>query len=305
MKNLALLLLLVPTVALAGGRVSAFKPENKMGANYWAAPAAIDGKLETAWMVPGESENKGEWIEIDVPRAGVDKVAMLPGWAKGDEAFKDYPRVKKVRVDVFHLDDDQKATVVGSTTLDVADKKELQVFDIPDVKMGEGLFGGRVRFTVLEVYDGDDYPNLAVSEVRVMLAEFDAKAKITAIEGDAGTGPDLLTDEDLKTIWKTDAATAAMTIAPTGYGLSSIGFVGAGKDYARPKTVEITVGGLTETTVLPDAPGPQWAAAPSFNGYNGGAFGDLEVKIVDTYPGAKFGLGLAEVKMKATNLESF
>lgn len=304
MKRSAFLLILIPAVALAGGRASHHKPENKMGANYWAAASAFDGKLETAWMVPGESENKGEWIEIDIPPGEVDKVAIYPGFGKSEESFKDYPRIKQVRVDVYHLDDDQNATVAGTATVDVADKAEMQVIDIADVKRGEGLFGGRVRFTVLDVYDGDDFPNLAVSEMQVMLKEFDARAKVAAVSAEAnGHGMDALTDENPKTFWEAPAG-STLTIDPVGYGISSVGFMSVGKEYSRPKTVEITVQGLTRTTVLPDAPGPQFAYAPTFNGFNGGAFGSVEVKVVDTWPGTNANLGVAELKMKATTYEA-
>lgn len=304
MKNVALVLLLIPAVALAGGRVSNFKPENKMGANYWSAAAAIDGKLETAWMVPGESENKGEWIELDIPPGEVDKVAIYPGYGKSDEHFKDYPRLKQVRVDVYHLDDDQNATVAGSATIDLADKAEMQVIDIPDVKRGDGLFGGRVRFTVLAVYDGDDYPNLAVSEVQAVLKEFDAKAKVVGVTDEAnGNGMAALSDENPKSFWEAPAG-SSVKIDPVGFGISSVGFVAMGKEYARPKTVEITVQGITRTTTLPDAAGPQWAHTPPFNGFNGGAFGAVEVKVVDTWPGTNANLGVAELKMRATTYEA-
>ena len=53
--------------ALAGAKASSFKSERKRGENYWNANSATDGNNETAWMVSGESENKGEWIMIDVP----------------------------------------------------------------------------------------------------------------------------------------------------------------------------------------------------------------------------------------------
>ena len=58
-----LLLLLVPTIAFAGAKASKFKPEHRKGANYWNAQSAVDNNPDTCWMVPGESPNRGEWIE--------------------------------------------------------------------------------------------------------------------------------------------------------------------------------------------------------------------------------------------------
>ena len=101
MKKFApLLLLALPGLAFAGARVSAMKVDQKLGKNFYNGAAAIDGKLETAWTVPGESENKGEWIEIEIPRGDVDKIVIFPGFGKSEELYHDFGRIKQVRADV-------------------------------------------------------------------------------------------------------------------------------------------------------------------------------------------------------------
>lgn len=299
-----LLFALVPTLAWAGARGSSAEKGGKLGANYWSAASAIDGKIETAWLVPGESPNRGEWLEIDIPRGEVDKIAIYPGFGKSDETYGDYPRVKQMRVDVFALDDDQNAKQVGSTTIDVPDKREWQTFDLSDAKIDAGLFGGRVRVSIVDIYDGEDYPNLGVSELLVHMKEFDAKVKVTALnEGDGAAAADML-DENPKTALKLPGTTATMSLESSGFGISSIGFVPV-KDHARPKTVEIKAGNQTVTTVLPDkATEVQWATVPGLNGYTGGAFGTLEVTIVDVYPGKVAEIGISELKARATNFEA-
>lgn len=301
------ILALMPSVAWAGARVSAYQKESRNGANTWNAAAAIDGKLETAWMVPGESDNKGEWLEIDIPKGEVDKIAIFPGFNRDEETFADYPRVKTVRVDVFAFDEEQSPKQVGTATLNLADKREWQVLDLPDTKVEEGMFGGRVRVTIQDVYEGRDYPNLGVSEVLVHLKEFDAKVKVSGVSAEVpGKGSDLMLDENAKTAFAAPGSTLEFTIVGSGYGISGVGFQSAGKDYARPKTVEVTAGNNTVTTVLPDSlTAPQFAAVPGFNGYSGGAFGDVQVKVVDVYPGAKLQeIGIAELKVKATHYEA-
>ncbi len=300
-----LLFVLLPSVALAGARGSAFQKESKQGANFWAPSSAIDGKLETAWMVPGESANRGEWIEIDIPQGEVDKIRIFPGFAKSEETFADYPRVKQLRVDVYALDDDQKAAQVGSSTIDIADKREWQTIELPDAQVAAGLFGGRVRLSVVDIHEGEDYPNLAMSEVLVQMKEFDAKVKISAVN-EAPTPTDELLDENPKTAWLAPGASFTLSLDSSGFGLSSIGLLPGGKDFARPKTVEITASGITRKTELADKPTEVgWAEVPGFNGYTGGAFGGVEVKVLDVWPGAKSqDVKIAEMKTKATNFES-
>lgn len=297
--------LLIPAVALAGAKVSAFQKETKRGANFYSGGSAIDGKPETAWMVPGESPNRGEWIELDVPGGEVDKLQMIIGNARDDESFKDYARVKQVRVDLFTQDDDQNMKQVGTATVNFEDKPGVQTVDLPDTKVGGDLFGGKVKVSIMDIYPGADYPNLAISEIAVQMKEYDVAPKLSAVSGEsAGHAKDGALDEDPKTFWALPAAEASFTLDGTSSGVSSVGFIGL-KDYARPKTVQITVNGLVQTTVLPDKLDVQWATVAPFNGYTGGAFGDVEVKIIDTYPGKNPDIGIAGLKVRATNNVSF
>lgn len=305
MKKAAVLLVLLPGIAFAGARVSATKVDSKLGKSYYAGSSAIDGKLDTVWMVPGESENKGEWIEIELPKGDIDKLAIYPGHGKSTEAFGDYARVKQLRLDAYSIGDDQSEKQVGTATIDVADKAEMQYIDMTDIKVGDGLFGGKVKLTVLDIYEGEDYPNLAVAEVQVMLKEFDCpKTPVLSEPGNEQAGHEaaMSQDDNVKTFWAMDASGAGFTLSSDAFGLSSIGFQGAGKEYSRPKTVEITVGTVTQRTELADSVSAiQYAPTPGFNGYNGGGFGDVVVKIIDTYPGTNPQIGLAEIKAKASS----
>jgi hypothetical protein len=303
MRVLPLLLLLAPSLALAGAKVSATNTSSR-DKGMWSAGNAIDGKTTTAWMVPGESDNKGEWIELDVPKGEVDKIAIFPGFGKDEDTFGDYPRVKKLRVDVIALDDDQQAKTVGTHTVEVADKAELQVIDIPDTKVDAGLFGGKVRITVEDVYEGADFPNLALSEVSILLKEFDAEVDVQGASADGGDGYIAVVDQTPTSSWRAPAG-SEITLSMGSYGISSLGFLSTGKDAARPKTIELTIGAQQQTTVLADKPGEvQWVGLPAFNGYNGGAMGEIVVKIVDSYPGAKVqDVAVAEIKARATSRE--
>jgi len=295
---------LISSSAFAGARQSAFKVDSNKGKNYYSGTAAIDGKTDTAWMVPGESENKGEWVEIALPHSKVDKLAIITGNASSEKAWNDYPRLKQIRVDVYSTDDEQVEKQVGSTTLDLADQAGWQTLDLPDAQAGDGMFGGRMRLTVLDVYPGEDFPNLALTEFKAVLVEFEMPTKIT----ESGTPLDghdsaMMTDANPKTFFATTAEGAELTIGNSG--LAEIGFVSAGKDYARPKKVEISCGTVSATTELADdiKGGTVWAEVPAFNGYTGGAFGEPVVKILEVYPGTNPQLGIAELKVKATNAD--
>lgn len=300
MLLVALTLLCPP--ADAGAKASAFKSESKKGTNYWNAGSAIDGKLETAWMVPGESDNRGEWIELDVPKGEVDKIGIVSGWDKDEESFKDYPRIRKLRVDIFSVATGDDPTQVGSATVDVADQRGWQTIDLPDTKVGSEFFGGKVRLTVLEIADGDDFPNLGVSEVAVYLKEFDAQPKITGVSASTSGGADTLGDANPKTLW-VGAAGAEVTVSPSGFAISSVGILGD-KAHGRAKTIKLTVGNVFSTATLEDKPDLQWVGAPAFNGYVGSSIDDVVLTVVDTYPSATNDLVIADLTFKAAYFES-
>jgi len=115
-------------------------------------------------------------------------------------------------------------------------------------------------------------------------------------------------DNNPKTFWAGTSQSATFTLKAPGYGLASLGIQSGPKQYARAKTVQITANQTTATQVLPDAPGQmQWVLLPCLVGYTGGAWGDVQVKIVDSYPGdvPANGLAISELKLNAGSIEEF
>jgi hypothetical protein len=290
--------LLLPAAALAGATVSTFKKETKMGANFYNAQAALDGKMDTCWMLPGESENVGEYILIDVPRIEVDKIGLVVGFAKDEGTFLDYARVKKVRVTALVTGEGGALTAVGTPAeASFEDKMTMQIIDIPDIK-GESEFGGKVKIEVLEVYEGKDYPNLAVSEALVILGEFDAVPAITAISSEAEGTREALTDKNPKSMWSAPAEGAGFTLTAKGVMLSSLRLVPGPKTHARPKKVSVTTDNRTLEFELPDTAGPHTVMIPAVQGYSG-TWNAVQVKILEVYPGTKFADKVALLDVKA------
>lgn len=300
---------MVPLVAFvltaqAGAKVSAYRPEHKMGELYWGAPSAIDDNPATAWMVPGESANVGEWIDIELPAGELDKIGMLPGFAKTPQTWSDYPRVKKVKLVVYEIDDERNERQVGTAEAEFADKMEWQVVDLTNVKIGAGMFGGKVRVTIEEFYKGDDYPNCAISSVLLYMKEIDATPTILSASGEsAGHPKDNLKDGNPKTFWAADANGAQLTFEASGYGLARIGLVPGPAGYAKPKKVQIDMAGRTKTYELPNAAGTQWIDVPATTGYTGSAWGQVTLDFLEVWPGTKPELALGDLDVAATSYE--
>ncbi len=308
-RLLPLCVLCAPLVAEAGYGVSSFKKENQLGKNYWNAASALDSKPETAWMVDPEQNNNGQWLELDVPTGtDVDKLGVMIGWGKDDETFSDYARLKAAKVEIFDVSGGVP-TLVNTADVTFEDKSGWQVVELPDTKIA-GI-NGKVKVTVVDTYPGKDFPGLAVSEVRVHLKEFPAETFAITRPFDAetpGHGGENVMDGDPKTYWEAPGTTATFGFRANGYGLSSLGIQSVAKGNARPKTLEITANQTTTREVLPDKPGElQWVLLPCLVGYTGGAWGEIQVKIVDVYPGEDpmKGVAIAEMKAMAGSIEEF
>jgi len=306
-RTIALVILAAfSSTALAGAVASSFKKETRKGANYWNAQAAIDGNPATCWMVPGESPNRGESITLDVPRSSVDKIGMIVGWARDDDTFKDYARIKEVQIEAYKYNENNDLVPTGKTNAKFEDKMDMQVVDIDDLKVGDDLLGGKVKITVVDIYEGRDYPNMAMSEVLLHLTEFEAPTVIKEVSSEAdGHARENLVDDNVKTWWQGDAEGASFMVDASGYSLSQVGLLPGPADYARPKKVEVEANGRTTVTDFPDTPDEKWVLIPAIVGYTGSAWGKIHIKVLETWPGKKYAdqLALSELDLKATAYE--
>lgn len=300
----SLFLLSLSPSAQAGAVVSSFKASGRSGLNEYNAQAAVDGDLATAWQLPGESGNVDEHLTLDVPKSVLDKVGMVIGWQESDKKFTDYARVKSIKIEAEAYDQNNELQPAGSATATFEDKAGWQVVDIDDITIGTDFFGGKVKITVTEVYPGKDFPNLAVSEVLLHMAEqFSPTLKVSSVSGEDGTNiQGNLVDANDKTFWVADAQGASLTVEAEGYSLSRVGLKAVSKEYDRAKKVKVSVKGRSQEFDLADTLSLEWVQIPAVIGFTGSAWGEVTIEVLETYPGTKFPgkIGLRTMEAKAT-----
>ena len=303
--SFALIALSFAAEALAGAKASNFKPERKRGENYWNANSATDGNPETAWMVPGESENKGEWIMIDVPKLTIDKLGMNIGYALSEETFTDYARIKSVSIELFQYSDMQDLEPIpGQIKATFEDKPGWQVVDIDNAEITSDS-GGKVKITIEEVYEGRDYPNFAVSELLLYPTEFEVATSINEVSNEMAEHSSLdAIDDNSRTFWAADAEGASMSVEVAGYTISSIGIQPGPSSFARPKKVKITAGPRSVEVELTNSGDVQWFEIPSTSGFSG-YWADVTMEVLEVYPGSNPKVAIAEVDLKAVAYAGF
>lgn len=258
-------------------------------------------------MIDPEQENAGSWIALDVPAGEIDKIGLVIGWDKDESTFSDYARAKTIRVEV--IDSGNGDAVKVDETFPLEDKRGWQIIDLVDSKVGSDLKGGRVRITINEVYPGHDFPNLAVSEFRVYMKEFEASTitlKTPPGSEEAGHPADNLVDGKDATFWAaaSDTEPSFLILRAPGYGLATVGIRPGSAPYARPKTIAVAANDTSITYTMDDKAVMQWFLLPAIIGYTGSAFGDIRVEVVDTYPGgAGKGVAIGELKLNAATID--
>ncbi len=290
--------------AQAGFRVSSYRQDSKAGNNFYNVGSCLDGKPETAWMVDPENENVGQWIEIDVPRSTIDSLKFQSGWAKDADTFADYARIKKAKVQVFKEDDGDEVLLEKEITLE--DKIEWQTLDLDDTKVGGDFSGGRVRIEVTEVYEGKDYPALAVSEVLVALTESEAPIKLKS-EPTTAAGSNVggnLVDGKTSTYWLSESNEGQeFTVGANDFGIAKLGIAAGPSKYARPKKLSIRQGISQFELELQNTDKMQWLDVPATIGFTGSRWGDLVIEISEVYEGSEPGIAIGEVQLKSTNFD--
>ncbi|MEC7242087.1 MAG: hypothetical protein VXW32_12710 [Myxococcota bacterium] len=308
-STIVLATLLLPSLALAGARVSAEKKVTRhRGSVSWGGAVAIDNNAATAWMVPGESQNRGEWIEVQVPKSDVTGFAIHTGWAESEETFADYARPKTLKVDALCCDGDDQMTTLFTTEVTLEDVNALQQIDIEDIAVGNEMgFGGLFRLTVQDTYAGQDYPNLAVSELEVQLKEFDLP--VVRFDSDSGTDPnhmvESMTDGNRRSYWSAPVEGAGFVLASSGYGVSSVGLQAGPRSNARPKKVKVSTSNRSMIHDLENTDSMQFLKVPSVTGYTGSAWGSIEIQVLEVYPGSSEGaeLAISELTVRGTNFD--
>ena len=299
-------LVLLPSLAWAGATVSAERRVTRnRGSVNWGGQSAIDNNGETAWMVPGESANVGESITIQVPKGNVNGVAIWPGYGMSDDTFTDYARVHTMRIEGLCCEGDDNMTTLSSTVIELADENRLQFMDLEDFEIGNEMgFGGLVKMTVESVYEGRDYTAFGVSEARVVMVEFDLPAYTVASA--SGEDSDALNDGNGRTFWSSSADEATFSVSAGGYGISSVGITPGPATHARPKRVRVSANNRAVEAELENSGDQQFVDAPSITGYNGSAWGAIQVEVLEVYPGSReAAVAVSEVVLRATNFDGF
>ncbi|MCL6592306.1 MAG: hypothetical protein K6U80_20475 [Firmicutes bacterium] len=147
-----------------------------LGSSY-KSTNLCDAKAETAW-VPKSKGGIGEWVKITINAESalseytstpfsIFKIGILPGYAKSQKTWSENNRVKKLLV-IIHspqLSAPEENEWVAFR-LNLLDEIKVQVFNIPDDKIGYNFNGMKkeIWIKIEEIYKGTKYDDTCISE---------------------------------------------------------------------------------------------------------------------------------------------
>lgn len=140
---------------------STLKPQGKM---RYDAEQAHDFSYETVWAEGAKGYGIGEYLEYTFSGSSprITEIIVANGYVKSVEAWRNNSRVKKLKV---YFND--KPLVI----LHLEDKRSVQSFAVDPIGMRSGSIAAedypdwKLRFEIMEVYRGDKYDDVVISEL--------------------------------------------------------------------------------------------------------------------------------------------
>ena len=129
------------------------------GKYSYQAENAFDANHDTAWAEGAEGQGIGEYLEYEFaggcPR--ITTVKIMNGYVKNETVWRENSRVKKLKI--YYQG---KPYAI----LDLQDSRTLQSFDVGTLgPHDENELEWKLRFEILEVYEGEKYDDTVISEL--------------------------------------------------------------------------------------------------------------------------------------------
>jgi hypothetical protein len=117
----------------------------------------------TPWVEGKDDYGIGEYLDLDLPYSSGENIYIFNGYQKSYSSWKNNSRVKKLRV---------YANKKPICYIELKDKMGGQYFNLPENNYQ------RVRFVIVDVYKGDKWKDVAISEIHQRGCCFNSNTKI-------------------------------------------------------------------------------------------------------------------------------
>ena len=117
----------------------------------------VDQNNRTAWIAEGGAE---EWVTVEAMDWSISSIGIVGGNPASHSTYS-RPKVIELRVNMETI------------TLELADTKEMQFFELPITAGYNGSCYGEVRLQIKEVYPGSSNPSVAIGEIHLRAINFE------------------------------------------------------------------------------------------------------------------------------------
>jgi len=144
-------------------KVTASSQLKSQGKNNYEPENAHDLDLATAWVEGKKGDGIGEYLLYHFTQGSprITQIKVANGYVKSEKAWRNNSRIKKLKLSI-----DEKPYAI----LNLEDKRAIQVFDFDPIghpKRNEqgGASNWTMKFEIMEIYPGDKYDDMVISEI--------------------------------------------------------------------------------------------------------------------------------------------
>lgn len=148
------------------------------GSSDYGLSNLLDMDLTTAWVEGSRGDGTGEWIEIDLSEFSVAYIGIMNGYTKDESTYYENSRVRKVRIELTYDQDESSYSYFSGDigeTVDLADIPWTVVDDSNFFTFVQLIYSSgmekpikKIRLEILDVYPGDDYDDLCITELIIL-----------------------------------------------------------------------------------------------------------------------------------------
>ena len=148
------------------------------GSSDYGLSNLLDMDFTTAWVEGSSGDGTGEWIEIDLSEFSVAYIGIMNGYTKDESTYYENSRVREVGIELTY---DQEESSYSYYSGDIAEIVDLA--DIPWTGVDDSNFFifvqsiyssgmekpiSKIRLEILDIYPGDDYDDLCITELIIL-----------------------------------------------------------------------------------------------------------------------------------------
>lgn len=148
------------------------------GSSDYSISNLLDMDFTTAWVEGSGGDGTGEWIEIDLGGFSVAYIGILNGYTKDENTYFGNSRVREVGYELTYDQEESSYSYFSGDVGEIVDLTDTPWTEFDDnnfYQFVQTIYSSgmekpikKIRLEILDVYPGDDYDDLCITELIIL-----------------------------------------------------------------------------------------------------------------------------------------